>query len=240
MDEMISGGGVLQVNGAHMTVSFTVPVGPCAPGALLPDVQRLADQVTTLAEQQAGKAGRAVTCAKGCDACCRQVVPISPTEARHLHAVVEAQPPERAAVLRERFERVRTHMLQHVPQPDASDDKAARYRFAMAWYRQHMDCPFLEDGACSIYADRPITCREFMVTSPVAGCEALDREQIVPLTRAVSVSSVLALTTAERGQAVWLPLTDALHYVETHPEAAPERTGPQWVDAFIGRLRASG
>jgi Fe-S-cluster containining protein len=33
-----------------------------------------------------------------------------------------------------------------------------------------MPCPFLEDESCSIHPDRPLVCREYLVTSPAELC----------------------------------------------------------------------
>jgi Fe-S-cluster containining protein len=41
-----------------------------------------------------------------------------------------------------------------------------------------MACPFLENDSCSIYLDRPIRCREFLVTSDARYCAQLDPEKI--------------------------------------------------------------
>ena len=48
----------------------------------------------------AAEAGKAISCHKGCGACCRQLVPISRTEGERLVTLVDAMPePRRAAVL---------------------------------------------------------------------------------------------------------------------------------------------
>ena len=48
--------------------------------------------------------GEAISCKAGCGACCRQLVPVSETEAHHLRDVVEAMPePRRAAVTARRL-----------------------------------------------------------------------------------------------------------------------------------------
>src|SRR5436190_15336033 len=108
--ETITGQGRLKVGDAVMDISFTVPAENCAPQAVLPDVQRFANQVTDHATARVEAAGLRISCAKGCGACCRQLVPVSPVEARHLSAVVEAMPPERAAAVRERFAAARARM----------------------------------------------------------------------------------------------------------------------------------
>src|SRR5688572_24742203 len=103
MPRMISGAGRVRIGEDIVDVKFTVPEGKCTADALLPDAQALANRVAALGEARVGRAGHTVSCAKGCGACCRQLVPISPTEARHLARLVDALPPERAAEVRRRF-----------------------------------------------------------------------------------------------------------------------------------------
>jgi Fe-S-cluster containining protein len=78
-------------------------------------------------------------------------------------------------------------------------------------------CPFLEDESCSIYADRPMICREYHVTTPVGYCESLDTR-----TRAIDwpvrMSEVLA-TTAGRVAGITekgIPFALALEWAEVH------------------------
>lgn len=81
--------------------------------------------------------GRAVACAKGCDACCSlKDIPIYPLELNGIYwYVIEKLPAETKARLK--------------PRLSAS--------------AQTGECPFLLDGACSIYDVRPIACRQFIV-----------------------------------------------------------------------------
>ena len=110
MQETITGSGQLKINGEPMNISFTVPKGLCLPEALLPDAQRFANQLTDVAVARVERAGHRISCAKGCGACCRQMVPVSPPEARHLSALVEAMPPDQAAAVKERFQAARVVM----------------------------------------------------------------------------------------------------------------------------------
>ncbi len=43
-------------------------------------------------------------------------------------------------------------------------------RSARRYFHLGIACPFLEDESCSIHADRPISCREYLVTSPAVNC----------------------------------------------------------------------
>ena len=42
-------------------------------------------------------------------------------------------------------------------------------------------CPFLEDESCSIHPERPLVCREYLVTSPAALCAGPTQEGVTPV-----------------------------------------------------------
>ena len=62
---MISGAGRARIGGDSVELKFTVPEGACAPEALLPSAQALANQVAALGEARARREGHRVSCAKG-------------------------------------------------------------------------------------------------------------------------------------------------------------------------------
>src|SRR5512146_2506153 len=77
---------------------ISVPGGPVPATAVLPALQGLVNATVAAAER-----GRAISCRKGCGACCRQLVPISRTEGEALLALVEAMPADRRGTVRARF-----------------------------------------------------------------------------------------------------------------------------------------
>ena len=241
MGETITGQGQLKIDGHPMAISFTVPVDPCRPEALLPDVQKFADQVTDLAENRARAAGHTVSCAKGCGACCRQMVPISPTEARHLAALVDRLPPARAKVVRARFSAAQTQMATAgvVPKGHPDTDKAAYRDYGMAYFRQGVPCPFLEEESCSIHPDRPLVCREYLVTSPPAACAVLGSGQVRQVAVPLRVWAVFGRCASADRSLAWMPLIEALDHVAQSAPPPPKRTGPQHVDAFFQQLQAA-
>src|SRR5687768_15708655 len=56
------------------------------------------------------KGGHAVSCRKGCSACCRQIVPLSPAEAWMIADLVRSLPLERRTALLERFAGIRARL----------------------------------------------------------------------------------------------------------------------------------
>src|SRR6185295_18155103 len=133
------------------------------------------------------KEGRSVSCGAACGACCRQIVPLSAVEARHVAAVVAAMPEARQEEVRARFAAVQravreAGVLAGVRRDTPDKAVTARY-FALG-----MACPFLVDESCSIYEDRPLICREFVVSSPAENCKNADAHGVRSLHLSAQIS----------------------------------------------------
>lgn len=112
----------------------------------------------------AARLGRTVACTFGCNACCGSLVLASTPEARLIAR--ELRKPEHAE-LRKRFlaradEWVRAAGERSTRAADAhAAGNAKRYMRLMKEHaRQAVLCPLNEDGACAVYAVRPLPCRQ--------------------------------------------------------------------------------
>src|SRR4029079_16736296 len=94
----------------QLDLAATVPAGPTQLDELLPLLQVLSDNVVSSAEQEAQQRGTCISCTKGCGACCRQLVPISPVEARHVARLVGELPEPRRREIRARFAAARRRL----------------------------------------------------------------------------------------------------------------------------------
>ncbi len=235
---MITGAGRVRIGEDTVQLKFTVPEDACPPEALLPDVQALASQVAALAEERVRRVGRRISCKAGCGACCRQMVPISPAEARHLAALVDALPPERAAEIRKRFnEALATIEAASLPSRGNPDTEKPAYReFGLSYFRMGVACPFLEKESCSIHRDRPLVCREYLVTSPPAACAEPGSGQIRQVNIPVTVWSVFGRSVSADGSLEWMPLVEALRYAASDTKADRGKTGPERVAALLREL----
>jgi Fe-S-cluster containining protein len=240
MSRTVTGQGTLKIGEQAMTIRFAVPGKPCGAEALLPDLRRLAGQVTDHAAEAVAKQGQRISCAKGCGACCRQMVPVSPVEARELARIVAAMPPRRAAAVRKRFADARQRMesaglgLAQRGHPD--DDKAGYRAYSLAYFSQREPCPFLEDESCSIHRQRPLVCREYLVTSPPENCAALGATPVQMVPVSLSVWAVLSRAASDDGRLEWMPLIESLNYAASHPAPPAQRTGPQHVEVLLQLL----
>jgi hypothetical protein len=111
------------------------------------------------------------------------------------------------------------NLLQCVP----VDGETLWTTVSRRYFEARIPCPFLEDERCSVYADRPLVCREHAVTTPPALCDTLGSEA--------------------RGLARPLDVTQALvEIAETVTDVAPARAIPlplslEWAAVNGGRLQ---
>jgi Fe-S-cluster containining protein len=210
-------------------------------GELLPLVQSFGDAVAASAAKVAGDQGKRVSCAKGCGACCRQLVPVAEVEARRLAALVRELPEPRRTEVRARFAAARRRLeaagllgeLRHA-QHEWSEE--ALPAFGLAYFRQGIPCPFLEDESCSVYADRPLVCREYLVTSPPADCAQPTAETVDRVPMPFKVWTALArFDRVPPGARFirWVPLVLAPEWAEAGPEEPAARPGPELLSQFF-------
>ncbi|MBX3501811.1 MAG: YkgJ family cysteine cluster protein [Alphaproteobacteria bacterium] len=236
--DVISANLRMMVGPLRVETRLEVSPRPIKPQQALPTLMRLVNAVVDETEKEVERKGLKISCTKGCGACCRQLVPISDVEAHHLRAVVDAMPPSRRKAVEERFAAASRRLQEAglkdylmAPTRQTADEATA---FGLKYYELDLACPFLEDESCSIHQDRPLVCREYLVTSPAANCSRLAEGEIDPVE--VPKMSALARTlTDPAGQQStrWVALSLALEWVADHPERFPLKTGPEWIDAFL-------
>ncbi|MGH7250913.1 MAG: YkgJ family cysteine cluster protein, partial [Nitrospiraceae bacterium] len=64
-----------------LTTPVEVPTGLVPVTEIVPLMRRIGEQAQALEERRSIAAGKAVSCKKGCAACCRMLVPVSAPEA---------------------------------------------------------------------------------------------------------------------------------------------------------------
>jgi Fe-S-cluster containining protein len=107
----------------------------------------------------------------------------------------------------------------------------------MRYFRQGVACPFLEDEACSIHPDRPLSCRQYLVTSPADNCASPTADTIDMVALPARPSRALLLADSEEAGVSWMPLVYALRYVEQVPSRMPARTAPDILRDVFSRLQ---
>lgn len=223
----------LKVAGSRLRLELGVPDGPVRAIEILPLFQALTDAIVGAAAEDAQRKGHAISCRKGCGACCRQLVPIAEVEVRALRALVASLPEPRRSTIVARFAAARQRLedagllaaLRHPERVPSADAEA----LGNAYFALGIACPFLEDEACSIHAERPLACREYLVTTPAVHCAQPNAENIhcVPVPARVSRAIRRVDEDAPRDYEPWIPMILALEW--PLEEEAPRRSGTAMV-----------
>ena len=233
----------LKVAGQELTVDMRLPARSTRPRELLPLYRGLTEHLTQAVLVGVIEAGRQVSCARGCGACCRQLVPVADLEAWRIRELIDELPEARRAIIRERFADARRRLVEagllEVLQDTAGIKREDASDLGERYFAQGIACPFLEDESCSIYEDRPIVCREYLVTSPAANCARPTRETIATLPVPASVGRAIRWLTVPPGAnqpGSWIPLVLAPEWADAHPEPAPNRSGPELARVLFQQL----
>ena len=237
----------LTMDGATRDITISAPADDVSPQDLLPVIQVLDNDVVALATDAAARGGKSVSCAAGCGACCRQLVPISETEAHNLARVVAEMPRDRRREIQRRFDKalktLRKHqLLERLQDAGAGSGEAEQDQLGVDYFRLGIPCPFLEDESCSIHPDRPLSCREFLVTSPAHNCADPGPDNIEAVPLPGYPSRVLYQFADGRGHSPrrWVPLTLALDWHSEHrDDPQPTRPGHLMMQDFLQTLGSS-
>jgi len=188
----------IDVLGRPLRLSFEV-VRECVRLVdLVPLARAVCSEVTETFLDELRRSGHSLPCRKGCTACCYYLVPLSVPEALVLVEQTSVMPQPQRASLIEACMSSAGRILEKGPDlfgsgyftPSQSPDDTA---VAVAdWYAGlELDCPFLSDGLCTIYAERPLACREHFATG--SPCRYADLASLGQSTTPATVSVLSAL-----------------------------------------------
>lgn len=231
----------LTVFGGTLRATVPVPAGNVTPEDLLPVFQSLAAAVVHLSVRAAEQQGKKVSCRKGCSACCRQLVPLSETEAFGIVRMVRALPEPRRSDVLARFERVRARLEREGVLDKflhgARLTQAERADLGAEYFRLNEACPFLEDECCSIWPEWPMVCREFMVSTPAEWCATMDpRIERVPLPMGPGTALYWINAGPDDVEVPWVPLSLVMEWAKSMPAPPPARPGPEVLQRFLDRM----
>ena len=234
----------LKIAGEPKRIEFDMPVGSVQPAELLPVLRQFSNLMVEAAESRAAREGEVVSCTSGCGACCRQLVPIREMEARRLAAFVRALPEPRRSDILKRFAaaavRLASSGLRGRLEGRAELDRGGRMALKLDYFALGIACPFLEAESCGIYDERPMICREHLVTTPAACCAGPRAGGIrtLAITRADTAAAKLE---ARPDVPAWIPLIDLPTWVDAHPlDEAPREDPRDLLQRFVRDLVAGG
>jgi hypothetical protein len=231
----------LGVSGLTIQTKIPITRRPIRPRHMLPIVRAFTGAFQSAQLKVIDERGESVSCRAGCGACCRQLVPLAESEAFMIRDLVMSMDEPRRTQIIARFE----DALRRIESAGLTD-RISRARSAAEegweqtvddYFRLGIPCPFLEDESCSIHPDRPVRCREIIVTSPPERCADVTHAGVRVVETPARASNALMRLDDRAGEPYlhWVPLVLALRWAAAHDES-PERPGPEHLQRFLQML----
>lgn len=252
-EDWITGNVSLMIGGKPLNLQMTVPAKQVKPHRMLPVFQQMTNAFVGMSVKAVEEQGREISCKMGCGACCRQPVPIAETEIYHLAEVVEGMDEPRRTVIKKRFADAVEHFeklnwfeqikncaeMTKTEKPEVVMEEVDKV--VMQYFGEGVACPFLENESCSIHESRPLSCREFLVTSPAENCSKPTIETVDKIDLIVKPSETMRFVggTQNFTKLGFLPLIRALELANKTPETFVEKSGERWMADFFQNLTRS-
>lgn len=227
-----------------LNASATLPASRTNLTQLLPILQNLENAIVGRIAEEAAAAGSPVSCRAGCGACCRQLVPVSFFEAEALSEWIGSLPEEQRVRLEERFHRALSALrdagvIEKILDERWVTDGDLTTQLAVDYFHAGVACPFLENESCSIHPIRPLSCREYLVTSPPSLCQDPSTHQVSGVKLPFKMSRVLYSfgQEMEQDRRGWIPLVFLLAWRKSGatPGEFVSGTGEQVLRRFLDR-----
>jgi Fe-S-cluster containining protein len=226
-------------------LSYRCPDGAprVALAELLPALRELTGQLVDAAVEREAGAGRSVSCKAGCGACCRQLVPLTATEAAQLPSLIAGLDDAHRRRVLARFEDARAKLVagglweRLEGRDDLSRDQ--RHRLSTQYFLQDVACPFLEEESCSIHPQRPLVCRQYLVSSPAIHCRHPGPRTLVKVKLAADVHQAMTRIEARDPARPRFTALVRAPYLAAGDETGPTRTVPDWIERLLGEIRRS-
>lgn len=186
---------------------------------IVPLARQIADGISEATIQTLQLEGDGVSCRKGCNACCNYLVPLSVPEVLRMGEELSALPEDSKDIVSRRFEDAIRCIVKSVlpsipPQTTTLPNGATVSPLGVIgqWYwRLNIGCPIFINGACELYDQRPVACRQHLASSSSDLCKGFQpgRGRVVPMP--TNICYALALLASELEgtpvESVLLPLT---------------------------------
>jgi Fe-S-cluster containining protein len=237
----------LTLYGKAIELVLSVPKKQVTPVNLLPALHEIDNKFVATAVEVFVEKNEAISCKAGCGACCRQPVPLAEFEAYQIASLVEQLPISRRTAIKKKFSEAYEKLesinwLKHLEELlENSATKEEIQTHALAYFYQNIACPFLEAESCSIYLDRPLACREYLVTSPAENCKKPTIETIKHIELKFQVSKIVRKLwkTSYTKDLDSVPMIYALEWVKKHPNKFDKKRGEKWLTEFFNYLSNS-
>ena len=227
--------------GKPITLNLSVPTKSVTLVNMLPVLHEIDNRfIATAVEVFVGE-NETISCKAGCGACCRQLVPLAEFEAYQIAILVEQLPEPRRTTVKKKFAAAGEKLqkitwfkrLADILENASSQEEVQKH--ALEYFYQNIPCPFLEAESCSIHLQRPLACREYLVTSPAENCQNPTIENIKHVELKFQVSKIVRQLWKTKNITVSdsVPMIYALEWVKKHPNKFSKKRGEAWLTEFL-------
>lgn len=226
----------LTVGATPLRLNMEVPDKAVKLQELLPIFRQLDHTIIDMAIEQFVDENTEISCTKGCGECCHQLVPISQTEAAVLVELINSFPRAKRQDIFQRFEQAKEKLVDAGLWENLLDTGSIENprEFGFDYFDVKVACPFLQQGACSIHPQRPLSCREFLATSPAQYCADPRAMKIESVKIPVRLSNILSATENldSDNTKSWTPLITIMEQAKVK-KTATRLPATQWLETFF-------
>ena len=194
----------LQLYGQRVCFQMDVPDAAFSLSDIVPMASAISDRITGAVIDKFQSDGAQISCEKGCSACCSYLVPLSIPEVFWLEEIILGKGKSTSRQLMRTCLLAARSILKQKPPGmysceagNQAEQRTVDISAVADWYSNlKIECPFLLNGICVVYEQRPLVCREHLVTVLPQLCRkknGLARAMDMP----VRVSTALSQLTGE-------------------------------------------
>ncbi|PKL49397.1 MAG: hypothetical protein CVV39_03050 [Planctomycetes bacterium HGW-Planctomycetes-1] len=235
----------LDIAGKKTSFHINVTAKNAALADIVPLARKLSTKLAAAFVANLREKGHFVPCCKGCSACCSSLIPLSVPEAFRLRKELLAMPSDVSNQIMRSCINTAEKILDKAQRTDRMEgfSKNSKPRISQInkWYGElKLPCPLLSKSLCTLYEQRPLACREHIVTGSSASCQIKSKCRPNVAIMPASVLETLGQLACELEQteveAIMLPLSFA--WAQDNIERA-KRTWPtaQMVKRFVEILK---
>jgi len=235
----------MSVKGVPTEMKLEIPKNTVKPQRMLPVFQQMTNKFVQISIDETDD-DKKISCKAGCGACCKQLVPIAKIEAHRLAKLIRGLPALQKTKIVKRFKKGFEHLTKsgwfkrYEKVSELSSEE--KNKLGMDYFYEGIPCPFLEKGACSIHPDRPLVCREYLVTSPADNCAAPTAGSIDMVAQPLKMSSSIYRLSEEISsddEPGYLPLISVLEWTTKNPDIFPTKSGETWMGIAMRKMMKS-
>jgi Fe-S-cluster containining protein len=149
--------------------------------------------------------GIAVPCGKGCAVCCHYLTLLSVPEAFRMMEEIMLMPQEQINDIKQYCLKIAGQYQKQLSKYGAFNvslntnivNEPQLMEIAEWYFKKKLPCPFLHNNLCTIYGQRPVACREYLVAGSVLRCQANDDETARKVRVPILIANALTFLSSE-------------------------------------------